>query len=227
MESRCRLPIPYAHSRDRNGEWREGYALKCLSAQCTDVTWCKQLAPGYRGIEVSSNLNAICRLDSAWCIGLYIVCVHHDVNAYTYNDVCMSSFELHTCRRLYTTVQCTGIPHWLIRLYTPNHHPVPFLCPWPVPDWWTSYILSSKFHSSSSLCGYFHSSTFLEITYEIKSHVWKLLIIFRWWEFSGISWIQGFLLRFYKVILLKSCRFCLVLSNFGDFLGWAFSSTIS
>jgi hypothetical protein len=29
--------------------------------------------------------------------------------------------------------------HWLIRLhfdnnYTQNHHPVPFLCPWPVPD---------------------------------------------------------------------------------------------
>jgi hypothetical protein len=48
------------------------------------------------------------------------------------------------------------VSHWLIRLhfdmnYTQNHHPVPFLCPWPVavPDWWTSNLLSSKFHSSS------------------------------------------------------------------------------
>jgi hypothetical protein len=33
--------------------------------------------------------------------------------------------------------------------YTQNHHPVPFLCPWPVPDWWTSNLLLSKFPSSS------------------------------------------------------------------------------
>jgi hypothetical protein len=89
----------------------------------------------------------------------YIVCVHHDFNVYTYNDVCMS-FELHTCRRLYTTtVQCTGIPHWLIRLYILTTTAPTITTQWQFPFfapalawarlWWTSNLLSSKFHSSS------------------------------------------------------------------------------
>jgi hypothetical protein len=68
--------------------------------------------------------------------------VHHDVNAYTYDDVCMSSFELHT--DLPTAVHdnrtvyrySTLADQTVLYNYTHNHHPVavPFLCPWPVPD---------------------------------------------------------------------------------------------
>jgi hypothetical protein len=88
--------------------------------------------------------NAFCRLDSAWCIGLYIVCVHHDVNACAYTHiqryVCMSSFELHTfaggCTDS-TVYRYSTLADQTVHFdnnYTQNHHPVPFLCPWPVRD---------------------------------------------------------------------------------------------
>jgi hypothetical protein len=66
----------------------------------------------------------------------------------------MSSFELLTCRRLYTTtVQCTGIPHWLIRLYILTTTTTTITTQWQFPffapglcqtRWWTSNLLSSS-----------------------------------------------------------------------------------
>jgi hypothetical protein len=71
-------------------EWREGFALPCLPFWANVLTLHNvNSSPGYQAIEVfSSNLNAFCRLDSARCIGLYIVCVHYDVNTCTYHNVC-------------------------------------------------------------------------------------------------------------------------------------------
>jgi hypothetical protein len=127
-ECTCRLPC--TQLRSQLHDWRDGFALPCLPGQCTDVTSCKQLA---RISGNQNNLNTFCRLDSAWCTGLCIVSVHHDLNAYTYDDVCMC-FELHD-----STVYRFGHTSWSQTVhfdnnYTQKHHPVPFLCPWPVPD---------------------------------------------------------------------------------------------
>jgi hypothetical protein len=76
-----------------------------------------------RKSRFSSNLNAFCRLDSAWCIGLCIGCVHHDVNQCIHvRQRVYVFFWMHTCRRLYTTVQCTGIPHWLQTVHFDNNY---------------------------------------------------------------------------------------------------------
>jgi hypothetical protein len=68
-----------------------------------------------------------------------IVCVHHDANAYTYDDVCMSSFIAHLPTAVHdsTVYRYSTLADQTVHFdnnYTPNHHPVPFLCPWPVPD---------------------------------------------------------------------------------------------
>jgi hypothetical protein len=153
----------HARSRDQHAwigmmEGRFRSSNPCLvPCQCNDVTWCKQLAR--MESRFSSNLNAFCRLDSAWCIGLCIVCVHHDVNACAYMHVQharMSSFKLDTfaggCTRQYSVpVFHTG---WSDCTFWQQLYPkspssalsLPLAC---ARLWWTSNLLSSKFHSSS------------------------------------------------------------------------------
>jgi hypothetical protein len=83
----------HAHSCDCNG--MNGGKVSLFHVFRTNVLTLHDVNSSRQDIResrFSSNLNAICQLDSAWCIGLCIVCVHHDVNAYT----CMSSFEFTT-----------------------------------------------------------------------------------------------------------------------------------
>jgi hypothetical protein len=145
--------------------------LLCVcTTLCPQSQWSKMKNSAMFVKSVTQEVNA------SKYIGLYIVCVHLDVNAYMDDDVCMSSFELHTCRWLYTTVQCTGIPHWLIRsdcTFWQQLHPksppsalsLPLACAWL---WWTSNLLSIKFHSSSHtyffshILGHFGMSCWVE-----------------------------------------------------------------
>jgi hypothetical protein len=122
-------------------EWREGFALPCLLGQCTDVTWCKQLAriSGNRGFR-SSNLNAFCWLDSAWCMPIHciVLFVYIMMSMHTRTTMCICLLLNCTladgCARQYSvpvfhivtgSSDCTFDNN-----YTQNHHPVPFLCPW-------------------------------------------------------------------------------------------------
>jgi hypothetical protein len=129
----------HAHIRDhdRHGE---GFALPIHVFRSVPMYWCKQLA---RISRFSSNLYAFCRLDSAWCIGLCIVCEHRDVNACAYTHVQRCVCLLLNCTLLPAAVHDSTVYQYSTladqTIFWQQLHPksppsalsLPLACAWP------------------------------------------------------------------------------------------------
>jgi hypothetical protein len=79
-------------------------SMSSVPCQCTDVTWCKQLARISGESRFSSNLNADSTVHDAEAYTLFVY-IMMSIHA-RMTIVCMSSFELHTfasgCTRQYS-----------------------------------------------------------------------------------------------------------------------------